>query len=192
MDAEEQRRGVIARKLNRFRVNWPSANIYQARARLSLALGRDMAGSNMTIEQMDNLIDWTLFKWRDAKASNARGETMQDEVVIELRADFGGDKEKTDALVRIACSMARTMITNAVMLGALPKNVHAVVRSGDFFASPKEINHFDDLIAKGQEALDKVFQGAADEALTGATQRKAPAEEMIDQELLDAVKGLSK
>ena len=80
-----------------------------------------MAGSNMTIEQMDNLIDWTLFKWRDAKASNERGETMQDEVVIELRADFGGDKEKTDALVRIACSMARTMITNASCSGVAQK-----------------------------------------------------------------------
>ena len=66
------------------------------------------------------------------------------------------------------------------------------MRSGDFFASPKEIRHYDDLIAKGQEALDKVFQDAADEALTGVTQRKAPAAEAIDQELLDAVKGLSK
>jgi hypothetical protein len=200
MDAEEQRRCIVTRQLDRQHVNsdypkgaaglpWPSATRQQAVARLGLALGREMTDTRMTIEQMDGLIDWTLFKWREAKSSNERGETMQDEIVIELRADFGGDKEKTDAMVRVACSMARTMKTNAVMLGALPRNVHAIVRSGDFFASPKEIGLYDDLIAKGQEALDAVFQGAADEALGKPTQRQ---DEIIDQELLDAVKGLSK
>lgn len=204
MDAEELWRGVAAGKFDRRVINcvswgpdmWPSRDEYQARARLSALFGDITTHPwewKMSLDHMDKLIEWSLFKWRDRKEQNERGEAMNDEIVIELRVNFA-DKEKTKQVIAVACSMARTLKANVQFLGP----VHApevIVRHGDYFHAPEEIDLFSDLIAAGTKELDKVYQAAADKALTPATQgatQDATSGEVIDQELLDAVREMKR
>lgn len=126
----------------------------QARSRLTCKLGRDMSMSQMTLEQINALIDWKL----DRKENK-----MQDQITIEIRVDFL-DKAKIQEVIKIMCSMARTAVANINLLGPQCKP-ECVIFTDNFMSAPEKIDLYADLIGKGQEELNEIAGGASVEML---------------------------
>lgn len=129
----------------------------------------------MDLEQIDALINWKLTRHQAAAKAAKEGTQMQDQITIELRVDFA-DKEKIPELIKLACSMARTLVANVQLLGPTTKP-ECTVFTDNFIAPPLKIDIFSDLIAKGQAQL----AAAGDTALE--------ADQVVSQEMLDAMKG---
>jgi hypothetical protein len=150
--------------------------LWQAVSRLSCKTGRDMSHTKLGLKDINALIDWKLDKYLAAKAAKAEGR-MQDMITIECRVDFA-DQDKIPELIKIACSMARTLVANVNLLGPTTKP-ECVIWSDNFMLPPEKINIYADLIEGGNAQL--VYAGAGDTATV-------TAEESLSDELLAAMK----
>ena len=139
----------------------------RAIARLSCKLGRDMNHSQMSLEEINALLDWKLNKYAEAKAKAKEGNTMQNIITIECKMDFA-DKDKIPELTKIACSMARTLVANVSLLGPVTKP-ECVVFTDDFMSGPEKINIYADLIGQGQAATGD----------TATVTEEAPSDELL-------------
>ena len=126
-----------------------------------------MNHSQMSLEEINALLDWKLNKYAEAKAKAKEGNTMQNIITIECKMDFA-DKDKIPELTKIACSMARTLVANVSLLGPVTKP-ECVVFNDDFMSGPEKINIYADLIGQGQ-----VTAGA-----TAAVTEEAPSDELL-------------
>lgn len=131
--------------------------------------------SPVELAQLNQLLDWKLDRYLSAKAEATKGTKMQDQITIELRVDFA-DKDMIPELVKIACSMARTLVANVQLLGPTCQP-ECVVFTDNFMSPPEKVDLYADLIGKGREELT----AAATAAVTG--------EDQVSGELLDAMKG---
>ena len=187
MGTEKQQSGGDRSEFSRELIEqWPSVEGAAAMRRLLLmqVMQRDMNHTIMNLEQIDALLAWKLDKRIAAAAAAKKGIKMQDQITIELRVDFA-DKDKIPELVKIACSMARTLVANVQLLGPTCKP-ECVVFTDNFMSGAEKVDIYADLIGAGKEQLaavkarDLVFSGAATAPVTG--------EDTVSSELLNAMK----
>jgi hypothetical protein len=126
----------------------------------------------MSLDEIDNLLDWKLNKYIAAKAAAKEGK-MQDMITIECRVDFA-DPDKIPELLKVACSMARTLVANVQLLGPTCKP-ECVVWTDNFMSPPTQVNIYSDLIAGGNKQLTDA--GAGDTATV--TAEEAPSDELL-------------
>ena len=101
-------------------------------------------------EDINRLIEWKL-------ARAKKGNKMQEQWTIELRADFA-DKEKIPEITKIFCAAARHMMANVMLLGPSCKP-ECVIFTDNFMSAPDKIDIYSDLIAKGQAELKAIADG---------------------------------
>jgi hypothetical protein len=174
-------RGYITRQRYWIKRHWVNANIGRRRnASVSnVEMQREIRYmSAMELAQLDSLLNWKLDRYLAACHMAKEGTKMQDQITIEMRVDFA-DKDKIPELVNIACSMARTLVANVQLLGPAC-TPECVVYTDNFMSPAQKINIYDNLIAKGNEELDKV---------TGASATAAVSDVGVSDELLAAMKG---
>ena len=124
------------------------AERYLARCRLSCKLGRDMAQSSMTLEQMDALLKWKIDDYQAARKAAEEGH-VQDRITIEIQVDFA-DKGKISEIIKAACGMGRNLLAQVRLLGPACEPT-AVVFTDNFMAPAEKIDIFADLIEEGNK-----------------------------------------
>lgn len=134
-----------------------------------------MSMSQMSIEDIDALLNWKLDGYAASKAAVKEGKSMQTMITIECKVDFT-DKDKIPELTKIACSMARTLVANVQLLGPTTKP-ECVVFNDDFMSGPGKVDIYADLIGQGKDQMAAV--GKATAAVTD--------EEALSDELLAAM-----
>jgi len=129
-----------------------------------------MAGkaTSLDIAGLNNLIEWKIYRWAEHRDKAKEGTEMQDQITIECRMDFK-DKDKIPEVIKLACSMARTLAANIQLLDPVCKP-ECVVYTDNFMSPPEKINIYQDLIGKGDQELQE-SAGISSELLAAAMEK---------------------
>ncbi len=121
----------------------------------------------MNLPDRDALIAWKITRWAYLRDLAMKGIQMQDQITIECRCDFK-DKDKILEVIKLACSMARTLAANIQLLDPVCKP-ECVVYTDNFMSPPEKINIYQDLIGKGDAELQECA-GISSELLSAVTE----------------------
>lgn len=139
---------------------------------------------SLDLDGLNSLIEWKLDRYAERVDRAKKGDTMQDQITIELRVDFA-DKDKVPELIKIACAGARHLVANVMLLGPVCKP-ECVIFTDNFMSAPQKIDIYSDLIARGEVQLKAI----ANSGVSGAVTDTVSADnDQPSSELLAAMKG---